>query len=127
MTNTKNLTRIDAEGRVIHIIPLPSSIVEGSREAYFYPTCRNCTYKHNHYANCLEQITLCTVFDCLFWDDRPVCDVPISDGAMKDIPERLIDRDWCADPANFKTPPKVSEENTRTHVSVREAAEILRR
>jgi hypothetical protein len=42
-----------------------------------------------------------------------VSDVPISENAMEGLPEHLIDRDWCADPANFKTRPYIGTEKGR--------------
>ena len=81
--------------------------------------CKECICDPAGFGSCTAQITLCTSFDCPLWDYRPVSSAPLSNEAMKGVPEHLLDRDWCADPANFRIRPYVGAEKDRINSIVR--------
>ena len=117
MTHIKQATLTDGSGNTVSRRGYPSkppfSIPVRGRKAAIDAMCRACICDADGFGSCLAQITLCTDWTCPLWDWRPVSDVPLSENAMEGLPEHLIDRDWCADPANFKTRPYVGTEKAR--------------
>ncbi len=117
MSYTKTITLTDGAGKVVYrqeqVDLATFSPQTRGRKAAMDQQCKDCICDTYAPGNWRDQVTLCTSFDCSLWDLRPVSSTPMSDAAKGLLPSHLLDDEWCADPANFRTRPYVGSEKTR--------------
>ena len=112
----------DKRTQQINLAEAPYKPSRRTRGQAIKAMCQECICDEAGFGNCAMQVTLCTSWSCPLWDYRPVSSIPIPEYAMKGLPEHLLDRDWCSDPANYRTRPYVGAEKKRIDAIVKTEA-----